>query len=166
MKPLTMADRDNCCAAFVVALKVAERWLQLIELSYVHELQESDEYKTLRKLYGKAQADTMVSATTHRILRNDDRFQIKNLLRIGNDFHKAMDRIFDTAVEHGAYDMVENMELLQRDTNLMAYCQALMMNIEDEQSDLQLLSTLKMLAKSPRISDRIIDRIKEPLKDL
>ena len=108
----------------------------------------------------------MVSATTHRILRNDDRFQIKNLLRIGNDFHRAMDRIFDTAVEHGAYDIVENMELLQRDTNLLAYSQALMMNIDDEQSDLQLLSTLKMLAKSKRISDRIIDRIKEPLKEL
>ena len=161
MKPLTIDDRDNCCAAFVIALKVAERWLQLIELSFIHEVQASDEYKTLRKLYGKAQADTLTAVHTKRILRNDDRYQIKNLLRIGADFHRAMDRIFDGAIEHGAYNMEQNIDFLQRDTNMMAYVQALMMNVNDKESDLQLLSTLKVLAKGDTVSDRILERIKK-----
>ena len=157
---LTIEDRDNLSADMLVNLHCAERHMTMIELSYVQEIRDTDEYRYLVRKHGKASAEATLFAQTHRILRNDERYQISQLMRHIGDVHKDMQRIFNAAMEHGTLEGYENMDPLMVEVNLLCYIQNLLRNISDEDM-LKVYSTLKVLAKGDTVSDRILERIKK-----
>ena len=144
----------------LVNLHCAERHMTMIELSYVQEIRDTDEYRYLVKKHGKASAEATLFAQTHRILRNDERYQISQLMRHIGDVHKDMQRIFNAAMEHGTLNGYDNMDPLMVEVNRLCYIQNLLRNISDEDM-LKVYSTLKVLAKGDTVSDRILERIKK-----
>lgn len=159
-QPLDLLDRDNLSADMLVNLHCAERHMTMIELSYVQEIRDTDEYRYLVKKHGKASAEATLFAQTHRILRNDERYQISQLMRHIGDVHKDMQRIFNAAMEHGTLNGYDNMDPLMVEVNRLCYIQNLLRNISDEDM-LKVYSTLKVLAKGDTVSDRILERIKK-----
>lgn len=157
---LTIEDRDNLSADMLVNLHCAERHMTMIELSYVQQIRDTDEYRYLVKKHGKASAEATLFAQTHRILRNDERYQISQLMRHIADVHKDMQRIFNAAMEHGTLEGYDNMDPLMVEVNRLCYIQNLLRNISDEDM-LKVYSTLKVLAKGDTVSDRILERIKK-----
>ena len=159
---LTIEDRDNLSADMLVNLHCAERHMTMIELSYVQEIRDTDEYRYLVKKHGKASAEATLFAQTHRILRNDERYQISQLMRHIGDVHKDMQRIFNAAMEHGTLNGYDNMDPLMVEVNRLCYIQNLLRNISDEDM-LRAVSTLKALAKGNQVSDRIMERLNKTL---
>ena len=157
---LTIEDRDNLSADMLVNLHCAERHMTMIELSYVQEIRDTDEYRYLVKKHGKASVEAQAFAKSHRILRNDERYQISQLMRHIGDVHKDMQRIFNAAMEHGTLNGYDNMDPLMVEVNRLCYIQNLLRNISDEDM-LKVYSTLKVLAKGDTVSDRILERIKK-----
>ena len=157
---LTIEDRDNLSADMLIDLHCAERHMTMIELSFVQQIRDTDEYRYLVKKHGKASAEATLFAQTHRILRNDERYQISQLMRHIGDVHKDMQRIFNAAMEHGTLNGYDNMDPLMVEVNRLCYIQNLLRSISDEDM-LKVYSTLKVLAKGDTVSDRILERIKK-----
>lgn len=159
-QPLDMLDRDNLSADLLVNLHCAERHMQMIELSFVQQIADTDEYRYLVKKYGKASAEATLFAQTRSILRNDERYQISNLMRHIQEVYKDMKRIFKAAMDHGTEEGYNNMDPLMVEVNRLCYIQNLLRNIPDEEM-IKVYSTLKVLAKGNQVSDRVLERIKK-----
>ena len=168
MEKLTLQDRDTCGTLFIVALHMAERWLQMVELSYEHEYQQSEDYRKLVKLYGKTRADQILGDQCNKMLRHDEKLQISRLLKAAKDFHLCMERVQNHALNHGTEDICGNMDNLQDDVALMTYIQALIHRIEDSDQILKVLSTLKLYGakNADNCPDRIMDRVTEGMRGL
>ena len=165
MEKLNIQDRDSIGTMFIVAVHMAERWLSMVEMSYLHEYQESEDYRQLVKRYGKTQADQICGSQCRRIIRQDEKMQINRLLKAAKDFHLAMERVSQHAIDHGTRDLCTNFDDLQDDVALMTYIQALIRNIEESDDILRIISTLKLYGKQrENVSQRIMDRITEPMK--
>jgi len=158
---LTQQDLDQLCGMMIIFLHSAERIVQMIELAYDEQYRNCRDYQKLVKLYGQPNADTIVKASVRKVIRNDERLNLSRLLKIGQDFHKAMERITNEGMKAHAENGSEiaNFNAIEHDTNLLCYIYALMANVPDG-DDIKLLSTLKVLAKEQRVSDRILDRLK------
>ena len=157
---LTIEDRDNLSADMIVDLQCAERHMQMIELSYAQEIADTDEYRYLVKKHGKASVEAVAFRNAHKVLCNDERYQIGNLMQHIQEVHKDMQRIFKAAMDNGKEKGYNNMEPLMVEVNRLCYIQNLLRNIPDEQM-IKVYSTLKVLAKGDCVSDRILERIKK-----
>ena len=162
-QPLTIEDRDNLSSDLLVDLHAAEKHMQMIELSFVHEIQATENYKRLVKEKGKTNAEVILYAKTHRILRQDDRYRVNQVMQAFAAAHRAMQKIFNAAIENGVEDGYNNMEPLMVETNRLCLVQNLLRNISDEDM-VKAISTIKVLAKADCVSDRIIDRLKQTYK--
>ena len=103
-QPLTIEDRDNLSSDLLVDLHAAEKHMQMIELSFVHEIQATENYKRLVKEKGKTNAEVILYAKTHRILRQDDRYRVNQVMQAFAAAHRAMQKIFNAAIENGVED--------------------------------------------------------------
>ena len=160
--PLTIEDRDNLSADMIVDLHAAERHLQMIELSFVQQLRDTDEYRDIVKQHGKASADAALFIKTHRVLRQDERYRLNDLMRQIKGVYISMQRIFKAAMDHGTEKGYANMDPLMVEVNRLCYFQNLLRNIPDEDM-IKVVSTLKALAKGNQVSDRIMERLNKTL---
>ena len=79
---LTIEDIKVLEAMFIVEMHAAERIFRLVENGMADIYRESKDYKKLVKLHGKAAADKIVTTYTHRVLTQDEQFNIGQLLKV------------------------------------------------------------------------------------
>ena len=164
MEPLTLQDLKVLESLFIIEMHSAEHIFRLVENGMEEIYKQSKDYKKLVKQYGKLRADQIVKTYTHRVLTQDEQFNIGKLLEVCKTLHHYMDRLTVAGIEMkpGTKDKgrkeAEMFDALQSDSNKLAYYHALLSNIHAD--DIKLDSTLKALAKDRTISARILDRLK------
>ena len=148
---------------FIVEMHAAERILRLIESGMEKIYRESKDYKRLVKKMGKVAADKIVKEYTHRVLTQDEQYNVGRLLEECKTLHHYMDRLTAaTAIDQQAQDKgityVDMFDALIHDASLLAYRHAIMYNVRPE-DEIKVDSALKALAKDHCISDEILKEL-------
>lgn len=165
MEHLTLSDIKTLESLFIVEMHAAERIFRLVENGMADIYRESKDYKKLVKQYGKPAADKIVTTYTHRVLSQDEQFNIGQLLKVCKTLHHYMDRLTAAGIEMqpGTEDKgrkeMEMFDALRADSNQLAYVHALLSNVP-ESDMLKVISTLKVLAKDHSVSPRILEELK------
>ena len=163
---LTIEDIKTLESMFIVEMHSAERIFRVIENGLADIYRQSKDYKKLVKQYGKAAADEIVKDYTHSVLTQDETYNIGKLLDECKTLHYYMDRLTEAAIaidpnaeDKGRKEM-EMFDALRHDANLLAYRHALMANVRDE-DEIKVDSALKALAKDNRVSEAILEQLKQ-----
>lgn len=165
MEPLTLQDLKVLESLFIIEMHSAEHIFRLVENGMEEIYKQSKDYKKLVKQYGKLRADQIVKTYTHRVLTQDEQFNIGKLLEVCKTLHHYMDRLTVAGIEMkpGTKDKgrkeAEMFDALQADSNQLAYVHALLSNVP-ESDMLKVISTLKVLAKDHSVSPRILEELK------
>ena len=162
---LTIEEIKTLESMFIVEMHSAERIFRVIENGLENIYRQSKDYKKLVKQYGKAAADKITKEYTHRVLTQDETYNIGKLLEECKTLHYYMDRLTAAAIaidpnaeDKGRKEM-EMFDALQSDSNQLAYIHALLSNVPD-QDMLKVISTLKVLAKDHSVSQAILKELK------
>ena len=162
---LTIEEIKTLESMFIVEMHSAERIFRVIENGLENIYRQSKDYKKLVKQYGKAAADKIAQEYTHRVLTQDETYNIGKLLEECKTLHYYMDRLTAAAIaidpnaeDKGRKEM-EMFDALQSDSNQLAYIHALLSNVP-EQDMLKVISTLKVLAKDHSVSQAILKELK------
>lgn len=161
---LTLSDIKTLESLFIVEMHSAERIFRLVENGMETIYRESKDYKALVKKHGKPAADKIVTTYTHRVLSQDEQFNIGQLLKVCKTLHHYMDRLTIAGIEMnpGTEDKgrkeMEMFDALQADSNQLAYVHALLSNVPEE-NEIKMISTLKALAKDKTVSQAILERL-------
>lgn len=158
---LTSEDIDVLSGMIIIFLHSAERCLQLIELAKEDDYRIGADYKRYVKLYGKAHIDNIVKKKVKEIVRGEQRLQLGKLLEKGKEFHLMMKKISQAGMVAHREDVTDAdaFDAIIHDTNVLCYMYALMGNCLTDEDEMKLISTIKVLAKGNRVSDRIISRL-------
>ena len=162
---LTINDIKTLESMFIVEMHSAERIFRVIENGLANIYRQSKDYKKLVKQYGKAAADKIAQEYTHRVLTQDETYNIGKLLEECKNLHYYMDRLTAAAIaidpnaEDKCRKEMEMFDALRHDANLLAYRHALMANVRDE-DEIKVDSTLKAIAKDNRVSEAILEQLK------
>ena len=166
---MTIEDIKTLESLFIVEMHSAERIFRLIETGMETIYRESKDYKALVKRHGKPAADQIVRHYTHRVLSQDEQFNIGQLLKVCKTLHHYMDSLTIAGIEMnpGTEDKgrkeAEMFDALQADSNQLAYVHALLSNVP-ESDMLRVISTLKVFAKDHSVSPAILEELKtEPV---
>lgn len=165
LPPLTKEDIRTLESMLMQSFHEANVLLNLIEIGLWRMYRDSKDFRKLVKQYGH-NADAIVKATVREQLTKDETYQVGKILKKAGELKYLFDQLTGTAIaiDPSADDRIrkeaEMFEALMHDAKLMAWRHAMMCNITDS-GDLQLDSTLKLLAKDHRVSDRIIQRLKQ-----
>ena len=165
---LTDTDLDVLSGMMVIFLHSAERIIEIMELEYERRYRAGKEYKQYVKRFGKAKTDELVRQEVKRVVRGDERNQLGKLLRIGNDFHKAIEVLNKTARNAHKEGVTEwdSFDAIIHDVNMLCYIYGLIGNCPSDDDEIKLLSTLKLLAKGDRVSPRVMARLKEQVESV
>ena len=162
---LTIKDIKTLESMFIVEMHSVERIFRVIENGLADIYRQSKDYKQLVKQYGKPASDKIVKDYTHRVLTQDETYNIGKLLEVCKTLHHYMDRLtaaaiaIDPQAEDKGRKEIEMFDALQHDGNLLAYRHALMANVRDE-DEIKVDSTLKALAKDNTVSACILEQLK------
>ena len=162
---LSIEDIKTLESMFIVEMHSAERIFRVIENGLANIYRQSKDYKKLVKQYGKAAADKISKEYTHRVLTQDETYNIGKLLEECKTLHYYMDMLTAAAIaidpnaEDKCRKEMEMFDALRHDANLLAYRHALMVNIPDT-DDIKVDSTLKALAKDNHASEAILEQLK------
>ncbi|MCM1034955.1 MAG: hypothetical protein NC229_08930 [Bacteroides sp.] len=163
MKELTEQEQDVLSGMMVVFFHAAERCVQVLENHYRAQYQAGKDYKMIVRKIGKAKADEIVKQQVTRIVRGDERNNIRRILDTCKALHQQMENLSDSAINSHA-DGVEAWQMfdnLQHDVNFLCKIYALMGNCNGRDDEIKLESTLRTLAKGNRVSERIIEEFKQ-----
>ena len=162
---LSIEDIKTLESMFIVEMHSAERIFRVIENGLANIYRQSKDYKKLVKQYGKAAADKISKEYTHRVLTQDETYNIGKLLEECKTLHYYMDMLTAAAIaidpnaEDKCRKEMEMFDALRHDANLLAYRHASMVNIPDT-DDIKVDSTLKALAKDNHASEAILEQLK------
>lgn len=165
MEQLTLEDIKTLESLFLVEMHAAERIFRLVENGMEKIYRESKDYKKLVKLHGKTVADKIVKDYTHRVLTQDETYNVGKLLEECKTLHYYMDRLTAAGIEMnpGTEDKgrkeMEMFDALRADSNQLAYVHALLSNVP-ESDMIKVISTLKVLAKDHSVSPAILEELK------
>lgn len=162
---LSIEEIKTLESMFIVEMHSAERIFRVIENGLANIYRQSKDYKKLVKQYGKAAADKIAKEYTHRVLTQDETYNIGKLLDECKTLHYYMDRLTAAGIEmnpgtddKGRKEM-EMFDALQSDSNQLAYVHALLSNVP-ESDMIKVISMLKVLAKDNSVSTAILEELK------
>ena len=158
---LSRKDADILSGMMVIFMRAAEKCLQMLELNYEAEYRAGEEYKRYCKMYGKAAVDSRLKDTVRKLVRGDERNKLGRLLKIADDFHKAMDCLVESGMCSHSDNCtdVQAFDAIMHDANFLCYLYALTGNCNKEDDEIKIISTVKALAKDTRISDNLLNKL-------
>lgn len=159
---LTDTDLDVLSGMMIIFMHSAERIIQMIEFAYEEQYRAGNDYKYYCKLYGKARADMEVHKQTQKIIRGDERNKLGKILKAAKDFHYHMQALTKSGSEahrEGIADW-QAQDAIVHDVNKLCYMYALIGNCPTDEDEIKIMSTIKILAKDNRVSERILERLK------
>lgn len=165
-EPLTDADLDALSGIMIIFLHSAERIMQIMELEYERRYRVGKEYRQYVKQAGKIVADMIIKREMKQMVRGDERSQLGKILKVGKDFHHLMgilNKAARNAHKQGVTEL-ETFDAIIHDVNMLCYIYGLITNCSSDDDEIKLLSTLKLLAKGDRVSERVIARLKEQVE--
>lgn len=155
----TEKDLDKIYGMMLIFAHAMERCLSLAEMHYAAEYRGSNDYKRLCKAYGKAYAGEIVRRGAHKVISHDKKHKFGEIIAQAKRLYTMMEKVSETAMvscENNA-GLGEAYDALHHDVNFLCKIYALMGNCTGEDDEIKLMSTVKMLAKGDRISERVID---------
>lgn len=163
---LTDTDLDVLSGMMVIFLHSAERIIEIIELEYERRYRAGKEYKQYIKQLGKAATDEIVKREVKHIVRGDERNQLGRILKAGKDFHRLIEVLNKTARNSHKDGVTEwdSFDAIIHDVNILCYIYGLIGNCPNDDDEIKLLSTLKLMAKGDRVSERVLARLKEQVE--
>ena len=154
---MTEKELDITSAFFLVTTEAMGILLTKINGAYEEQMHQSDEYKRISKKYGKAAADMIAKEQTERILKHDDKLQLRRLLAKLKEVQTMLDRISDSASRAGKADYCTNFDCLRNDANTVLRLLCYYSNLADDAALLKAESTLKLLGKANRVPQEYIN---------
>lgn len=158
---LSRKDADILSGMMVIFMRAAEKCLQMLELNYEAEYRAGAEYKRHCRIYGKAAVDSRLKDTVRKLVRGDERNKLGRLLKIADDFHKAMDCLVESGMSSHSDNCtdVQAFDAIMHDANFLCYLYALTGNCNNGDDEIKIISTVKALAKDTRISDNLLNKL-------
>ena len=164
--PLTMDDIKTLESMTIVSCREAATLFQIIEFGLAAMYRQSKDYQRLVRQHGKPQADRIVATYTHRVLSHDETYRIGRILKPMSELHTLISQLTDagTAMKPGTADKdlkeAQMQDALLHDAAQFAWRHAKMCCIPGDK-DIQLDSTLKLLATDPTVSPAIFQRLEQ-----
>lgn len=159
---LSDEDLDVLSGMMVVFMHAAEKCLSKMETHYELEYMAGKEYQYYCKIYGKDKTDAIVHNQVRKVIRGDERNQLGKIIKAAKDFHKAQEKLFETAIKSHTKETtdVQSLDGLMHDVNFLCYVYALMCNCNGSDDEIKLLSTVKVMAKGDRVCDNLLEKLK------
>ena len=167
-EPLTDTDLDVLSGMMVIFLHSAERIIKIMEMEYERRYRAGKEYKQYVKRFGKAKTDELVKQEVRRVVRGDERNQLGKILKAGKDYQRLIEVLNKTARNAHKEGVTEwdSFDAIIHDVNMLCYIYGLIGNCPNDDDEIKLLSTLKLLAKGDRVSPRVLARLKEQVESV
>jgi hypothetical protein len=91
----------------------------------------------------------------------EKRNKLGRLLKIADDFHKAMDCLVESGMSSHSDNCtdVQAFDAIMHDANFLCYLYALTGNCNNGDDEIKIISTIKALAKDTRISDNLLNKL-------
>lgn len=155
---LSQKELDTLTGMMIVLFHAGERCVQIIENEFVAQQRDTQEYKQLVSMVGKARAEAWLQETCKKVLRHDDKMRVRTIIKQADDLRANISRLTDMAVSIGnGEDVVDNFDALINDANIICRLMCYYSNATTDEMLVKMESTLRLLAKGKRVSDNIME---------
>lgn len=163
---LSDQDLDVLSGMLIIFLHAAEKVVSIIENNKALEYMAGSEYKYYCKLYGKARTDQVVKEQARKIIRGDKRLDLGNLLATAKKLHQMMEKVTSEGMIAHSEEIsdVQAFNAIEHDVNFLVYMYGIMGNVDCDNDELKLISTLKAMAKGHRVSDNLLSKLEVKLQ--
>lgn len=161
---ITEHEADIASAGMEVMIHAAERFIEVLCQHYEQKIRERDEYKQLRKLYGKARADEYVRKLNRRMLMQDEKMRLGEWVHTARTLLAKTDRCTEVGMackKHEDVSAGEMFSALQNDANAMCRLFLYYGNIPEENM-VKMESTMKVLGTRTEVPTSFIEECFRP----
>lgn len=163
---LSDQDLDVLSGMLIIFLHAAEKVVNVIETNKALEYMAGNEYKYYCRMYGKARTDEVVKQQARKVIRGDKRLELGNLLATAKKLHQQMEKITNEGMTAHSEDIsdVRAFDAIEHDANFLVYMYGIMGNVDGDNDEIKLISTLKAMAKGHRVSDNLLSKLEVKLQ--
>lgn len=147
----------------LVFIHAVERIIYIVEENYAAVYRQSADYQRLCKKFGRARANMMVDIQATKIVSQQTKNRYRAIVEQTKRLKQMIDQVSDIAltaacIANKDVTGADAYDAMRQDVNFLLNLYALCCNCEGEDDAVKILSTVKVLAKVPRVTDNILSR--------
>lgn len=161
---VTEHEADIASAGLEVMIHAAERFIEVLLLHYEGKIRERDEYKQLKKQYGKAVADEYVRRLNRQLLMQDQKMRLGEWCKAARTLLAKTERCTEVGMackKHEDVSAGDMFSALQNDANAMCRLFLYYGNIPEENM-VKMESTMKVLGTRTEVPTSFIEECFRP----